>query len=135
VGSAAIAARDVAADRTARVRDCIGRFLLAARQPRGPLIRKSEIVSAGPGPLQAGHHSFDFAVTFHTVYLHAKPGGHRSRFETRPSNIEVVQDILGFASGPAEITLTDIHEAQHDAAVKEQHLLSLLYTRAEAHSP
>jgi hypothetical protein len=135
VGSAAVAARNVAADRTANVRDCIGRLLLAARRERGPLVRETEIVSARPEPLPAGHNSFHFAVTFHTVYLHAKPGGRRSRFETRPSNVQVVQDILGFASGPAEITLTDIHEPGHDPEAKEQHLLSLLYARAEAHNP
>jgi len=134
-GSAAVAARDVAADRTTDVRDCIGRFLLEARGPRGPLIRKSDIVSVRPEPLPAGHNSFDLTVTFRTIYLQAKPGRHRSRFGTRPSNIEVVQDILGFASGRAQITLTDIHEAGHHPAAKEQRLLSLLYTRAEAHNP
>jgi hypothetical protein len=135
VGSAAVSARDVAADRTTDVRDCIRRVLLAARGDRGPLVRQSDIVSVRPEPLPAGHNSFGLAVTFHTVYLQAKPGGRRSHLDTGPSNIELVQDILGFASGPAEITFTDLHEVGHEAAAKEQRLLSLLYTRAEAHNP
>ena len=133
--SAALAARDIAADQTARVRDCIERVLLAANGERGPLVRQTDIVSLRPAPLPAGHDSFALAVTFHTVHLRAKPGGPIARPDGRPSSLEAVQDILGFASGPAEVTLTDVHEVGHDPAAKEQHLLSLLYTRAEAHNP
>jgi hypothetical protein len=106
VSSAALAARDVAADQTARVRDCIGRMLRGANGQQGALVRWTDTVSLRPEPLPAGHDSFALAVTFHTVYLRAKPGGRRPSLGAGPSNRELVQDMLGFASGRAEVTLT-----------------------------
>ncbi len=133
--SASFAARDITADQTARVRDCIGQVLRAADGERGPLVRQTDVVSLRPAPLPADHDSFALAVTFHTVRLRAKRGTPLSQPDVRPSSLEFVLDLLGFASGPVEVTLTDLHEVDRHPAAMEQHLLSLLYTRAEAHSP
>jgi hypothetical protein len=132
--SAARADQDIASDRTVGVRDCIGRVLRAARGNRGPLVRATVIVTIRPDPLPR-HASFALTVMFHTVYLSAKPGGHRSRLDSARSNFNLIEDILGFASGPAEITLTDLHESGRLPSAKERRLLSLLYTRAEAQAP
>ena len=132
--SAARAAQDIAADQSVGVRNCFGRVLRAAGGDRGPLLQKTVVVSLRPHPLPAARTSFALAVTLDTVYLSAKPGGHRSSIERAldriRSNSTFTQDILGFASGPAEITLTDVHRSGEHPLAKERRLLSLLYRRA-----
>jgi hypothetical protein len=89
-GSAARAAKDIAADQSVGVRDCFGRVLRAAGGARGPLVRETVVVSLRPDPLPSGHAGFALAVTLQTVYLSAKPGGHRSPFNSAPLTASVL---------------------------------------------
>jgi hypothetical protein len=47
----------------------------------------------------------------------------------------VYLDALAFVSGPAQIQLTALSIKRSPASATERRLISLLYSRAQAHSP
>jgi hypothetical protein len=124
-GSAGIAARRLTANSSAGVRRCLARVFNTVRFQTGPLVRESVLLSTLPTPLPGVPGSFGLKLTFVVSYRHASPAG-------RPLARGFVQDIIGFAAGPAQIALIDSHDRGTASPPSEQRLLSLLYRRALA---
>jgi hypothetical protein len=124
--SAAIAARDAGAIRSARGLACVTHFLEhRAQEPTltTQRITRQVAVHSLTAPLPAASGSFEVRIVVTTSA--ARPGGRlsaRSYF-----------DALGFVSGPAEVALTATHSTQPPSAETEHRLLELLYGRAKAH--
>jgi hypothetical protein len=125
--SAAIAARNYAALQSARDRTCIARDL---PQLAGGAARPTHIgpttVTVLPRLLPEGQSAFGFRVE--TTISGVSPTGKQRR--------EVLYlDDYGFVAGRAEVSLNDIRASRPPPTVLEQHLLTLLYSRAQVHKP
>ncbi len=119
--SAAQALHGLQAIRSPHVRSCFSHYL--------SLIFKGEQVkgaTAGPVTIQAG-----------TPPAPGTSGGFGWRvtatFKVRGIKLPVYLDFLGFVDGPAEITLTSSGLLRPFPASVQQHLFSLLLSRAKAH--
>ncbi len=119
--SAGDAARALSAIRSAHVRDCFSRFL-------GQIFKGERVkgATAGPITIQAGtppapgvSGSFGWRVT--------------ATFLVRGLKIPIYLDFLGFVVGPSEVTLLSTGVLQPFPAAIQQHLFSLLLSRAKAH--
>jgi hypothetical protein len=123
--TAAIAARDDAAVSSARGHACVLRFLQRALN-RPPLttrrITRHLAVSWLPTPLPSAARGFQLRVVV-TVGANGRPRA--------PGFF----DVLGFVSGPAEVSLSAIRAGHPVSSATEHRLLSLLYSRAEARKP
>src|SRR6266566_841700 len=104
--SPAIAARDLAANRSPHVRTCIASAVAAVREARGPLVRESASASPLPNVLPGATGIFGLTVTRRVRFLEANPrppehnpGAEAERFRTQTNG--VASDVLGFASGRA----------------------------------
>jgi len=118
--AAALAAHNLAAIRTSRGLACLKRFLPRALSQTG-------VAHYGPvtiTPLPA---------------LPSVPGSFGIRLATTVSGpttgpIPFTADELGFATGPAEVSLTATSAPQPIPTEDEERLLAVLYRRAQAHS-
>jgi hypothetical protein len=134
--TAAAAARDVAADRTRSVEQCLGRYFNAAGGDRGPLVDNRATIA--PLSLALPAAGFAFGATTREHYKSAEPqprqpNSLRSRLEhARSGGITI--DHFGFAAGRSVITLVVEHEPGRRRAGEERRLLRLLYERARAHT-
>jgi hypothetical protein len=124
--SRARAQQATTADRSAPVRKCIARAFETA-DPREELMTRRSTVSLlrYPDRWRTGQGRFRLRLTTVNSRLPLSKTGH-------PSTVIVVQDILGFVIGRAEIVLVDTHEPQHSSTANERRLLSLLYRRGNA---
>lgn len=123
--SAAAAERDAAALRGERAVLCIKRLLagLAAKAARSGVAKITSVsVSSQPAPLPNPSPSFDIRISFRVST--ARAGG---------ISLPLYLDALGFASGPAEVSLAASRAKQPPSGALERRLLSLLYRRASAH--
>jgi hypothetical protein len=127
--SRSIAEQDLVANLNAHVRACIA-SVLDARPPSGTLVRKHVAISLLPSLVPRTIDSFGMRVTVLVAYQSAVSG---KRIRTFPGK-RITQDILGFASGPAEVALIDTHGPQAFPSPTERRLLSLLYVRARKRS-
>jgi len=119
--SAAQAQKGLAAIRSSHVRSCFSNYLQQ--------IFKSEKVtgaSAGPVTIQSGtppapgmSGSFGWRVT--------------ATFDVRGIKVPIYLDFLGFVDGPSEVTLLSSGLLQPFPAAVQQHLFSLLLSRARSH--
>ena len=117
--SADVASRDVAANRSARVQACVARVVTSV-QPRGPSGRRAvATISPLPNPLP-GVASYGLKLIATAV-------------NARGVTVLGYQDVLGFASGPAVIALSEAYTSKGARLTNEHELLSLLYSRAKAH--
>ena len=117
--SADVASRDVAANRSARVQACVARVITSV-QPRGPSRRRPvATISPLPNPLP-GVASYGLKLIATAV-------------NARGVTVLGYQDVLGFASGPAVIALSEAYTSKGARLANEHELLSLLYSRAKAH--
>ena len=119
--SAAQALHGLQAIRSPHVRSCFSHYL--------SLIFKGEQVkgaTAGPVTIQAG-----------TPPAAGTSGGFGWRvtatFDVRGVKLPIYLDFLGFVDGPAEVTLTSSGLLRPFPASVQQHLFSLLLSRAKAH--
>jgi hypothetical protein len=113
VQSAAIADRRLRANLSARVRACFARVFTAA-QPAAPGTHVAVTALSSPLPHVGG--SFGLRLTY---------AAGRGR---------LIQDILGFASGPVEVALSATRFSRPVSSAVEHRALLLLYGRAKASS-
>jgi hypothetical protein len=121
--SAAQASRGLAAIRSAHVRGCFSRYLgavLKGERFGGPTVGPVTIQSGTP-PAPGASGSFGWRVT--------------ATFFVRGIRVPLYLDFLGFVDGPAEVTLLSSGLLRPFPAAVQQHLFSLLLSRAEAHRP
>lgn len=118
VASAAVAARNVAANQSAGVRACFAR----AVRSLGPAPDLHVAISSLPTRLAGVEASFGLRIGVVSTPPRERP-------------FRVYQDILGFASGPAEIALTTTRTRVSGTtpSASERRLLSLLYRRASTY--
>jgi hypothetical protein len=114
--SAGIAERNVAATNAASVQSCIARD---AEKQTGWHQR----VTAAPLPTLLAGVPGSFGVRLVVLYPHLH-GARRFSYK----------DFLGFASGPAEITLETTRYARPFSTATERRLLALLWSRAKANT-
>jgi len=122
--SAALAHRDFTAADRPRVRACWAHAIpseVLTRQPEEPPYTQIE-VSALPSPLR-GVPVYGLRMKAAYAFGPPSPTGRSNYYEDR----------FGFMIGRALVTLTDAGDPQPFPAATEHRLLSLLYTRAEAH--
>jgi hypothetical protein len=135
--SPAAAKRDLAAERTPAVRSCTAKAFAATAQERGPLVRESTSASPLQSTVPSATDSFGLMVTNRVTHLEAnpRPPEHNPAEEgiRLRTDQNIAWDILGFASGRAEVALTVLYEPGHPPVQNERALLSLLYGRAKAH--
>jgi hypothetical protein len=121
--SAAAALNELAAVRSAHVRNCFSHYLyllLQAQPHRGASVAPVSIASGvPPAPGAAG--SFAWRIT--ATYL------------IRRIPVSLYVDILGFVVGPARVTLVSFGALRPFPAGIQQRLYTLLLSRARAHSP
>ena len=122
----ALAVSNFAANHTSRYRACLMRFQEADNKDlnkgrAGQLHYGPLTVSALPDPLPGVEASFGLRI----VQSLLRGGQIRHR---------IYHDILGFLSGPVEIELKATGFSRPVPLATEQRLLSLLYSRAEAHA-
>jgi hypothetical protein len=123
LSSAAAAAREFAAIRSARGRACITSFAERelSSESRGLLHYVRLVAAPLRAPLAGIDASFGLRLT---VVLAARRGGHR---------FYLYLDSLGFRDGPAEIGLNLSGFSHPVSSATERRLLSMLYARARAH--
>jgi hypothetical protein len=124
--SAALAARNNAAARSARGRSCLARFLARAlpEQSTGPLRHGPVSISSLPNSLPGADGSFGLRLATTAIGRNLRGGQILTRVYT---------DVFGFVSGPAEINLTATGLPRPVPSATEQRLLSLLFGRAQEH--
>jgi hypothetical protein len=131
VASATIARQQVAADRSSVVRSCIARaYETSLNQPLPIGEHLSHVTVAVPlirVPGTGGSVGLDLLTTT-TVTRAATPTAGATTMKAHSS-----QDILVFASGPVELAVADVQPTP-SLTHAERRLLSLLHSRAEAHS-
>jgi hypothetical protein len=120
--TAALAARNNAAARSARGRACLARAL--PEQSTGPLRHGPVSVTSLPNLLPGADGSFSLRLTTTVIGRNVRGGEIRTR---------VYIDEFGFLSGPAEISLTTFGVSRPVPSATEQHLLPLLFSRAREH--
>jgi hypothetical protein len=120
--SAALAAKDLAAARSARARACFQTFV-------NELLRKSA----------SGQVTFSSA---RITRLHPSAKGSDGAFGYRvrvvakgpAARLPFYVDILGFTKGPVEVSLTGVSITEHLPSTLEERLLNTLATRAQGHA-
>lgn len=121
--TAAAAARELAAIRSARVRGCLGHSLdqlLKGQRAGGGRVGPVAVASGTPpAPGTAG--SFGWRVT--------------ATYTLRGIRLSFYLDMLGFVQGPATVTLFSTGVLRPFPAAAQQRLFSLLLSRAKAHVP
>jgi hypothetical protein len=119
--TSALAARELAAVRSAHVRACFSHFLdliFKGRRFSGAIVSPVSIASGTPpAPGTAG--SFGWRIT--------------ATFAVQRVRVSLFVDILGFVYGPASVTLFSSGVLRPFPAAIQQRLFSLLLSRAEAH--
>jgi hypothetical protein len=120
--SAALAARELAAIRSPRVRACFTRYLESlarSERVRGATPGRVNIqTGTPPAPGAAG--SFGWRIT--------------ETFTVQHTGLPLYVDILGFVVGSARVTLVSSGALRPFPAVIQQRLFSLLLARAQAHA-
>lgn len=121
VRTAALAAKELAVIRGSRTRACVSHefdLLLKVQKYRGATISPVSVVQSTPSaPGAEGSFAWRISVTI-TV---------------RGLRLPFYVDILGFAYGPAEVSLFTTSFPRSFPAATEQRLFSLLVDRAKAH--
>jgi hypothetical protein len=120
--TAALAARNNVAVRSARGRACLARTL--PEQGTAALRYGPVSVSSLPTPLLGADGSYGLRLTTTVIGRNLRGGEIRAR---------VYMDVFGFVSGPAEISLTAFGISRPVPSATEQHLLPLLFSRAREH--
>jgi hypothetical protein len=120
-----LAARNFAANHTSRYRACLVRFQEANnknlnKERAGQLQYGPLTVSPLPDPLPGVDGSFGLRIA-------------QSLLRGGQVRAQIYHDVFGFLSGPAEIELTATGFTTPVPSATEQRLLSLLYSRAQAH--
>ena len=119
--SAAQAQKGLSAIRSSHVRGCFSRYLQQ-------IFSRQKVTGASPGPvnIQAGtppapgmSGSFGWRVT--------------ATFIVRGIKVPIYLDFLGFVDGPSQVTLLSSGLLQPFPASAQQHLFSLLLSRARSH--
>jgi hypothetical protein len=116
----ALAARELAAIRGGRVRECFSRYLdllLAGQHSRRTRVSPVSIASGTP-PAPGADGSFGWRIT--------------ATFSIDRLRLSLYVDILGFVRGPARVTLVSSGALRPFPAVAQQRLYSLLLARASA---
>jgi hypothetical protein len=123
LSSAAVAAREFAAIRSARGRACIARFARRefSHESSGLLHYRAIARAKLTAPVAGIGESFGLRFT---VTFLATRTGHR---------FHLYLDFLGFLEGPAEISLNTSGFTRPVSAATERRLFSTLYRRAQAH--
>lgn len=120
--SPAEALRALAAIRSAHVRGCFSHYLEKIFQ--GEKIKGATVgpvtIQAGTPPAPGTAGGFGWRVT--------------ASFDVRGIKVPFYLDILGFVDGPSEVTLTSSGILRPFPAEAQQHLFTLLLTRAKAHA-
>jgi hypothetical protein len=119
--SAAQAQKALSAIRSSHVRACFTRYLqqtLAGQQAKGATPGPVTIQSGTP-PAPGMSGSFGWRVT--------------ARFDVRGIKVPIYLDFLGFVDGPSQVTLLSSGLLQPFPAAAQQHLFSLLLSRARSH--
>jgi hypothetical protein len=119
--TAALAARELAAIRGGRVRECFSRYLnllLAGQRNRGARLSPVSIASGTP-PAPGADGSFGWRIT--------------ATFTVGRLRASLYVDILGFGLGPARVTLVSSGVLRPFPAPIQQRLYALLLARASAH--
>jgi hypothetical protein len=117
----ALAARELAAIRSAHVRGCFSRYLdllFKSKQFNGAIVSPVSIASGTP-PASGTAGGFGWRVT--------------ATFTVRRIRVPLYLDILGFVYGPARVTLFSSGVLRPFPAAVQQGLFSLLLSRAKAH--
>lgn len=124
--SVAVAAHNNTAERSARGRACLVRFLgqTLPAQTVQPARYGQISVSSLPNLLPGAQGSF--GLRLRTTLTTRELGG-------RPAKVPIYLDEYGFISGPAEINLTATGFSTPVPVKTEQRLLTLLYSRTQAH--
>ena len=119
--SAAQARKGLSAIRSAHVRGCFSRYLeqaFAGQQIKGARLGPVTIQSGNP-PAPGTSGSFGWRVT--------------ATFDVRAIKVPIYLDFLGFVDGPSEVTLLSSGLLRPFPAAVQQHLFTLLLSRAKAH--
>ncbi len=119
--TAALAGAELAKIRSPRTRACLERYmqaLLGARAGGGGVTSTVRVVSGNP-PAPGTTGGFGWRITV--------------ALAVRGTQIPVYLDILGFVYGPAQVSLFSTGLPEPFPASAEEHLYSLLLTRARAH--
>jgi hypothetical protein len=117
----ALAAKELAAVRSNRVRGCVTHYLdllFKSQQYRGALVSPTSIMQGTP-PAPGTTGSFGWRITV--------------AITIRSIRIPFYIDILGFVYGPTEVTLFSVGILHPFPAAIQQRLFTLLVTRAKAH--
>jgi hypothetical protein len=120
--TAALAAGELAAIRSQRVRGCFTRYLdtLLKSQRNAGAAPGPVSIAAGTPPAPGAAGSFGWRIT--------------ATFTVRRIKVPLYVDILGFVLGPARVTLVSSGALRPFPAVIQQRLYSLLLARARARS-
>jgi hypothetical protein len=119
--SAAEASKALAAIRSPHVRACFSRYLgqiFGGQRLKGTTIGRVTIQSGIP-PAPGTSGSFGWRVT--------------ASFDVHGIKVPIYLDFLGFVEGPSEVTLLSSGLLRPFPAAIQQHLYSLLLSRAKAH--
>jgi hypothetical protein len=138
----ATAERNAAAELSPRGRACAS-HLLERLAIRG-MTARVRIAHVGvawlPAPLKGPRDAFAARVTLTVAAegTRSQPGVSSATLEsraegTRKLQLPVYVDVLGFLSGPAQISLTATGLKQPPSSATEHRVLSLLYSRAQTH--
>jgi hypothetical protein len=121
--TAALAAAQLAAIRSARVRGCFSAYLdslMKGRRPRGAAVSPVSI-SAGSPPAPGTTGTFGLRIT--------------ATFTIARARLSLYVDILGFVLGHARVTLVSSGTLRPFPAAIQERLFSLLLSRARAQAP
>lgn len=118
--SSALAARELAAIRSAHVRACLSRYLglLFNSHRFGGTSVSTVSIQTGTPPAVGASGSFGWRAT--------------ATFAVRSIRVPFYLDVLGFVAGPAQVTLVSSGLGRPFPAAIQQRLFSLLLSRAKA---
>jgi hypothetical protein len=121
--TADLAARSIAAARSARGRHCIARALAGLAERNVRLRRVATSLSPIPSPLVAVPGSYGLRLSLSAPARAGRPARH------------LYVDQFGFVLGRAEICLTAMGTPQPVPSALERRLLGVLYNHAQGHRP
>jgi hypothetical protein len=124
--TAALAAQSNTATRSVRGRACLARLLARTSAERGVEALPHGPISVSSLPNQLPGADGSFGLRIATTAIGRSLQGAQTR-------THVYTDLFGFVSGAAEINLTATGIARPVPSATEQRLLSLLFSRAQAH--